>query len=198
MFDCGGVTQVSLATPVGYSAVLEVNDSDHKPVYAQLALLLPWYQQQQLRSVSLSRLWQVAQLQAGSRASAAGRGGAAAGDGCVVLEVQPQQLVLPGSHVPGEVLVRNPLQQAAVCFAVCAGASGVPSWLEVVPVSGVLPPGGATRLRVQGSKGGTWGRVGGGQACELRVAGCVEGSVDSSSWPLAWVGSAAAVSVVLH
>lgn len=190
---------MSLAHPGGYSAVLEVNDSDHKPVYAQLALLLPWYQQQQLRSVCLSRLWQVAQLQAGSsKASAGGRGGAAAGEECVVLEVQPQQLVLPGSHVPGEVLVCNPSQQAAVCFAVCAGASGVPSWLEVVPVSGVLAPGGAVRLRVQGSKGGTWGRVGGGQACELRVAGCVEGSVDSSSWPLACVGSAAAVSVVLH
>jgi hypothetical protein len=193
---------VSLAHPGGYSAVLEVNDSDHKPVYAQLALLLPWYQQQQLRSISLSRLWQVAQL-AGSKLSAAGgRGGgnsaAAAGEGCVVVGVEPRQLVLAGSHVPGEVLVLNPLQQAAVCFSVCAGASGVPSWLEVVPVSGVLPPGGGVSLRVQGSKGGTWGRVGGGQGCELRIAGCVEGSIDSSSWPLACAGGAVAVSVVLH
>lgn len=181
---------MSLTSPSAYNAVLEVNDSDHKPVYAQLSLVLPWYQQQQLRSTSLARLWQVAQLQ-GSSSSSIGSGG----EGAVALSVEPQQLVLAGSHMPRELLVRNPLQDRAVLFAVCCGVSGVPAWLEVVPSSGVLGPGGAVRLRVQGNKGGAWGRTGG---CELRVVGCVEGSIGSSVWPLGWAGSAAAVSVVLH
>jgi len=196
--------QVALAGPAAYNAVLEVNDSDHKPVYAQLSVQLPWYQQQQLRSTSLARLWQVAQLRASSSSSSkAGAGqaafGAQASSGVGVLpSVDPQQLVLAGSHVPSYVTVRNPLPNACVCFAVCAGAAGVPSWLEVVPASGVLGPGQTLRLRLQGNKGGNWGRPGGGQACELRVVGCVEGSTDSSVWPLGLAGSAAAVTVVLH
>jgi hypothetical protein len=186
--------QVALTGPGAYNAVLEVNDSDHKPVYAQLSLSLPWYQQQQLRSTSLARLWQVAQLQGSSSSSRVDRGG----EGPVALSGEPQQLVLAGSHMPRELLVQNPLQDRAVLFAVCCGVSGVPTWLEVVPTSGVLGPGGAVRLRVQGNKGGAWGRTGGGLGCELRVVGCVEGSIGSSSWPLGWAGSAAAVSVVLH
>lgn len=182
---------MSLTSPSAYNAVLEVNDSDHKPVYAQLSLVLPWYQQQQLRSASLARLWQVAQLQ-GSSSSSSGA------EGPVALSVEPQQLVLAGSHLPRELLVRNPLQDRAVLFAVCCGVSGVPAWLEVVPSSGVLGPGAAVRVRVQGNKGGAWGRAGGGLGCELRVVGCVEGSIGSSVWPLGWAGAAAAVSVVLH
>jgi hypothetical protein len=184
--------QVSLTSHGAYNAVLEVNDSDHKPVYAQLSLALPWYQQQQLRSTSLARLWQVAQLQ-GSSSNAGG-----SGEGPVALSVEPQQLVLAGSYVPRELLVQNPLQDRAVLFAVCCGVSGVPAWLEVVSSSGVLVPGGAVRVRVQGNKGGAWGRAGGGLGCELRVVGCVEGSIGSSTWPLGWAGSAAAVSVVMH
>jgi hypothetical protein len=194
---CGAclTLQVSLAHPDGYGAVLEVNDSDHKPVYAQLGLTLPWYQQQQLRSTSLVRLWQVAQHHASSSSSSRQ---ACFGDGSVRLGVEPQQLLLAGSHVANAVVVSNPLQDAAVCFAACAGASGVPSWLEVVPASGILRPGESARLRVQVSKGATGGRVNGGVGCELRVAGCIEGSIDSSTWPLGWVGNAAAVSIVWH
>jgi hypothetical protein len=198
--SCCCCVQVHLPSPTAYNSVLEVNDSDHKPVQAQLTVALPWYQQQQLRSTSLTRLWQLAQLQASSSSSAAAAGSQQAwiGDGTVVLPLEPRQLLLHGSYVPSEVVVHNPLQDAAVCFAVCAGASGLPAWLEVVPACGVLRPGSAVRLVVRGSKGGSWGRPGGGLGCELRVAGVVEGSVDASSFPLGYLGSASAVNVVMH
>lgn len=222
---------MSLSSPDAYNAVLEVNDSDHKPVYAALSLLLPWYQQQQLRSVSLARLWQAAQLcSSSSRGAGVGAGLAAAGGGAAVgggggggefgggavrllLEPQQQQLVLPSSHVPRHLTVTNPLQDSVVCFAVCSGAGGcVPAWLEVTPAVGVLQPGQSLNLRVQGSRGGGWGSragaaaggggggmgVGAGYSCELRVVGCVEGSVESGVWPLGLAGSAAALTVVLQ
>lgn len=195
LFAC---MQVSLASRAAYTAVLEVNDSDHKPVNAQLQLQLPWYQQQQLRSTSLARLWQVAQLRANGGPSSKSSRHSNQQDGRVVLSVQPPQLVLTSSHAPSHVVLQNPLADTAVSFMVCSGAAAIPTWLEVVPASGVLGPGDALRLRVQANKGGSWGKPGGGLGCELKVVACVEGSVDSSVWPLGLAGSAAAVSVVLH
>jgi hypothetical protein len=186
---------VCLAGAGGYSAVLDVNDSDHKPVFAQLQVQLPWYNQEQLLRTSLQRLWQAASLV-----------GDSGGSGCVTLRAQPQQLLLPGSYVPGSLVLTNPSSSAAVLYTlVCTACGGhsttagpaLPTWLEVTPAAGLIPPGQSVRLRVQGSKAAAWGGPGGGLGCELRVAAVQEGSVDSARWPVASLGAAAAVAVML-
>lgn len=169
---------------------MEVNDSDHKPVYAVLVLQLPWYQQQQQRAVSLSRLWEAA---SNSHTSSYVD---SSGTGAVSPLVEPQQLMLQSSYVSSSLQISNPSRVASCLFAVQgSGQNGaIPTWLEVVPAAGVIEAGGSMRVRVQGTKA-QW--LAGGTRCELRVLGCMEGSVDSSRWPLASYGHGQVVPVVL-
>lgn len=182
-----------LPAPQAYNSLMEVNDSDHKPVYAMLNVHLPWYQQQQRRRSSLQALWQVA--------AAAGGGGS----GAVALQVQPGLMQLQGSYLPAGLVITRPgssghrggSSSSGCCcrFAVLGSGPGgaLPSWLEVQPAAGLLEPGGSVTVRVQGTKA-QWGV---GTSCELRVLGCSEGSADSSEWPAAAYGCSTAVTVVL-
>lgn len=183
--------QVHLSKPEDYNSLMEVNDSDHKPVYAMLKLRLPWYQQQQQRSCSMERLWQVADSSGSSNS-----GGDISASGSVSLLVEPQQVVLQGALCPGGMLLSNPSRKDSCLFMVqgCGAGGAVPSWLEVSPASGTIPAGGTVRLRLQGTKS-HWSVFEG--CCDLRVLACCEASVDSSKWPMASYGYAQSVSVIL-
>lgn len=188
---CLLLLQVSLSQAKDYNSLMEVNDSDHKPVFAMLTVQLPWYQQQQQRSCSMERLWQVASgisSKSSSRDISPG--------GSVTLLVEPQQLMLQGTFVPAGVLLSNPSRSSRCMYIVqSSGPSGaLPHWLEVSPTAGVIAAGDTVQLRIQGSKA-HWNAFGGG--CELRVLACLEGSIDSSKWPIASYGYAQAVSVTL-
>jgi phosphatidylinositol-bisphosphatase len=185
---------VCLANPQAYNSLMEVNDSDHKPVYALLSMQLPWYQQQQQRSCSLGRLWQAAAAAAGSSSSYADGGSS----GSLSLLVEPQQLLLQGSYAPAGLQLRNTSRSCSCMFAVQSASPGgaLPTWLEVVPAAGVLAPGGCVTVRVQGTKAAQW-QAAGGLRCELVVLGCMEGSVDSSRWPVACYRDATHVPVAL-
>jgi hypothetical protein len=189
--------QVCLASSQAYNSLMEVNDSDHKPVYAVLAVQLPWYQQQQQRSCSLGRLWQAAGAAAtGGSFSSSYADGAASGS--LSLLVEPQQLLLQGSYAPAALQLRNPSRTCSCMFAVRSSGPGgaLPTWLEVVPAAGVIGPGGCLTVRVQGTKAAQW-QAAGGLRCELCVLGCLEGSVDSSRWPVACYRDAPHVPVML-
>lgn len=175
---------------------MEVNDSDHKPVYAVLAMQLPWYQQQQQRSCSLGRLWQAAAAAAASGGSSGYADGSSSGS--LSLLVEPQQLLLQGSYAPAALQLRNPSRSCSCIFAVqsCSPGGALPTWLEVSPAAGVVGPGGCVAIRVQGTKAAQW-QAAGGLRCELCVLGCVEGSVDSSRWPVACYRDAPQVHVAL-
>ncbi|KAF8071307.1 IP5P13 [Scenedesmus sp. PABB004] len=147
----------------GYTSLMAVNDSDHKPVVAALDVTLPWHQQQARRGASLAALWRLA-------AAAGAAGGGGGGGGALTLRVSHGQLALPGAAEPCVLEVSNPCRTGACAFAVMGPAPGcaLPTWLEVAPAAGVLPPGGSARVSVRGSKA-QWGR---GGAVELRVVGC--------------------------
>ncbi|WIA12339.1 hypothetical protein OEZ85_012390 [Tetradesmus obliquus] len=78
----------------------------------------------------------------------------------------------------------------------CSTGGALPTWLEVSPAAGVVGPGGCVAIRVQGTKAAQW-QAAGGLRCELCVLGCVEGSVDSSRWPVACYRDAPQVHVAL-
>jgi hypothetical protein len=191
--------QVCLASSQTYNSLMEVNDSDHKPVYAVLAVQLPWYQQQQQRSCSLGRLWQAAGAAAtgGSCCSNSSYTDGAA-SGSLSLLVDQQQLLLQGSYAPAALQLRNPSRTCSCMFAVQSSGPGgaLPTWLEVVPAAGVIGPGGCVNVRVQGTKAAQW-QTAGGLRSELCVLGCLEGSVDSSRWPVACYRDAPPVPVML-
>lgn len=169
---------------------MEINDSDHKPVTAMLSVQLPLYQQQQLRISSIDRLWQVA-IDSSNTSSRD-----IAPSGSVMLLVEPQNVVLQGTFTPCGILLSNPSRTRSCVFAVQGSGPGgaLPPWLEVAPAAGFIAAGDSVQLRVQGSKT-NWNTFAGN--CELRVLACLEGSVDSSSWPMASYGYAQSVSVVL-
>jgi hypothetical protein len=163
---------------------MDVNASDHKPVYAVLSLTLPWYQQQQLRRSSMQQLWQAASLVSGS---AGGGGSSTVGTagGCVRLSVEPQLLILEGSYQPMWMVLQNPTWSAGSCRFVihsCTAGGALPTWLEVTPAAGVLAPGASAAVRVQGTKA-HWAAS--GSRCELWISACLECSRDSREWPAA-------------
>lgn len=182
--------QVWLSQQQDYNSLMEVSHSDHKPVFAILNLQLPWYQQQQQRSSSMERLWQVASSSSSNSSRDMSAGGS------VSLLVEPQQMVLQGTFIPCGLLLSNPCNSGSCLFLVqgCGAGGALPPWLEVTPAAGVLAAGDTVQLRVQGSKA-HWNAFGG--RFELRVLACLEGSVDSSKWPMASYGYAQSVSVTL-
>jgi hypothetical protein len=180
---------------------MEVNDSDHKPVYAVLAVQLPWYQQQQQRSSSLGRLWQAAAAAAAGSSSFSSSStyadGSSSSGGSLSLLVDQQQLLLQGSYAPAALQLRNPSQTSCMFAVQSSGPGGaLPTWLEVSPAAGVIGPGGCLTVRVQGTKAAQW-QAAGGLRCELCVLGCLQGSVDSSRWPVACYRDAPHVHVML-
>ncbi|KAF6261315.1 hypothetical protein COO60DRAFT_1636898 [Scenedesmus sp. NREL 46B-D3] len=182
--------RVCLPSPEAYNSLMKVNVSDHKPVYAVLAVRLPWYQQQQQRGCSLGRLWQAAAAAAaagGSFSTTSSYADCARG-GSLSLLVDQQQLMMQDSraaYAPAALQLRNPSRTGSCIFAVQSAAPGgaLPTWLEVVPAAGVIGPGCCLTIRVQGTKSAQWQPAGGLQ-CELVVLSCLEGSVDSGRWPV--------------
>lgn len=186
--------QVWLSQAQDYNSLMEVNDSDHKPVFALLNLRLPWYQQQEQRDISFKRLWQVANSRNSSSSSSNCQDASAGGS--VSLLVEPQHLLLQGTFTPCGLLLSNPCSSGNCMFAVQGSGPGgaLPPCLEVTPVSGVLRAGDSLQLRVQGSKS-HWNSMGG--SCQMQILACLEGSVDSGKWPMASYGYAQCVSVTL-
>jgi hypothetical protein len=161
---------------------MDVSESDHKPVIAELQLLVPSYQQHKVRQVTGRSLYDTA--------AAIASGAGALEEGVVPARVEPRQLRM---HDQGMVEVTNPTRQR-VCWRIIGWVDGdklkeggeVPSWLDVWPVAGTLGPLEGVKVELRGRRGGDWGRVG-PQSCSLLVAMWVDGSLSSRGWPCVMV-----------
>lgn len=136
---------VRLAAPTCYSAVLEVGDSDHKPVWAQLLVELPHWRQEVRRAVSLRCL----------QASAEER--TAVDKDMALVECTPSSVFLrSGSSATFTLRNRSPrgLYYSAVASPAATGGLSAPLaalWLQLGPTHGALPPGGAVPLVLRGA-----------------------------------------------
>jgi len=148
-----------------YGMVLEVSESDHKPVYADLAVVVPAFDQEAQRQLSLAAL--------------------RAGDGsCRAAEprVSHTQLALADGGA-ASVSVGNPHAGCAAAFCVVGeGGGGLPPWLEVVTAAGVVGAGDSVHLQLRAARGVQWGGGGGGRAAQLAVCLVPLGQQGSSSW----------------
>ncbi|GFR43882.1 hypothetical protein Agub_g5011, partial [Astrephomene gubernaculifera] len=139
--------QVSLARPEHYNCVLEVQDSDHKPVYALLQVQLPAYKQDQKRRHSLASAFAV------HHAALAGPAAGAAAAPPAASPVQASTSLLQVRMNGGAFIDLRNSSAAAFLVTVAAerpaaGAPGgraaaapgpLPSWLEVSPTTFALP-----------------------------------------------------------
>ena len=163
---------------------MEVSESDHKPVVAELQLVVPSYEQHAVRQVTGRALYDTAM--------AIGSAAGASDEGLVFASVEPRQLRM---HDQGLLEVANPTRQR-VCWKVIAWVEGgkakdggeLPTWLDVWPVAGTLGPQERVKVELRGRRGGDWGRIG-PQVCSLLVVMCVDGSLSSRSWPCMMVKS---------
>ncbi|KAG2438703.1 hypothetical protein HXX76_005249 [Chlamydomonas incerta] len=152
----GEEVQVGVAQPKDYNCCLELNDSDHKPVYAILQVLLPGYKQDAKRRHSLS----IAAALHRAAVTSAVRPAAVADAAALVGGARPPPLPPPvhastsslqvraGIETPAHIDLRNSSPAALLVHVSAqragpggAGAPGpLPTWLEVSPTNFMLLP----------------------------------------------------------
>lgn len=147
--------KVALSGAQGYNSCMDISDSDHKPVYAELNVVLPAYQQDRKRQVSFEALHHMA-------AECQGVG--------ETLQLQPNQLSLGDGQIES-VRVTNPSNHALSYAVACTGGDGagclLPHWLEALPSRGVIPARGVAIIEIRGSEGLHWSK--GKQTTVLQV-----------------------------
>eukprot|EP00198_Chlamydomonas_reinhardtii_P003714 XP_001693050.1 inositol polyphosphate phosphatase [Chlamydomonas reinhardtii] len=143
----GEEVQVGVAQPLDYNCCLELNDSDHKPVYAILQVLLPGYKQEAKRLHSLA----IAAVLHRAAVTSAIKSAAAVDASAVVGGPRPPPLPPPvhasthslqvraGIETPSFVDVRNSSTAALLVHVSVqrpgpgAGTPGpLPTWLETL------------------------------------------------------------------
>lgn len=146
---------MGVAQPLDYNCCLELNDSDHKPVYAILQVLLPGYKQEAKRLHSLA----IAAVLHRAAVTSAIKSAAAVDASAVVGGPRPPPLPPPvhasthslqvraGIETPSFVDVRNSSTAALLVHVSVqrpgpgAGTPGpLPTWLEVSPTNFILLP----------------------------------------------------------
>lgn len=149
---------------------LEINESDHKPVFADLVVRLPAQDQAGARAASIEAL-----LPASSSGMDSSRAGGE-------LQLSHGQVAVPAGGGGGSMVsVRSPCEEAAVAFVVTGeGGAGLPPWLEVSPAAGVLSAGDTLHLRLRASQCVKWGPASGG--CMLQVVAAPLGVQGSKAW----------------
>ncbi|KAI8465810.1 MAG: Endonuclease/exonuclease/phosphatase [Monoraphidium minutum] len=158
-----------------YGSCLTVNDSDHKPVYCELDVALPAFEQEAAR-------------RAGLRAIAAAAAAATAREEAAALIAEPHAVRLTaGNGHAAAVRLLNPGAAAAAFVVAGPGptpAGALPAWLEVSPASGVVPAGGAVELALRGSPAPPQWGGGSPQAAALAVYAVPQGSGAGAAWPV--------------
>ena len=165
-----------------YGCCLEVNDSDHKPVYCRLDVALPAFEQAAAREAALRAI-----------AACAPDGGGSGGGGNdgPQLELAPSAVRLDAGGAFSAAARLTNAGRAPAAFLVAGGAGAalgaLPAWLDVSPAAGVVPPGGSVELRLRGWPSlpqlGAAPHLLGPQSAEVVIAGAPAGAVEAAEWP---------------
>ncbi len=182
-FPSPATTQVVLAGPDAYNSVMEVNASDHKPVYAHLSVTVPMLQQPEQR---------VASLQALARLAAVADQGAL--PAAPALDVSSLSL---RDGTAGHVTVTSPYAQGPAMFAVVGpGGAPLPPWVQVLPRCGLLGPRASVKLSVWVSKGSAWHVA--NKSVSLQVLTPPVGWYGGARWAECWTQHTAELRVALQ
>lgn len=175
--------QVVLSAPNTYNACMDINCSDHKPVYAHLAVTVPMQQQPEQRAASLAAL--------GRLAATADQGIAPCAP-----TLDTSSLGLKDGN-GGHVMVTSPYAQGVAAFAVLGpGGAPLPPWMHVVPSSGLLAPGASAKLSVWVSKGSAWAIA--SKTVALQVVAAPVGWLGGARWAACQHKHAALLQVALQ
>jgi phosphatidylinositol-bisphosphatase len=130
--------------PAAYGSVMDVYDSDHKPVYLALSVTLPSYDQAKRRALARRALGRLAAI-AASSSSGAAASPFSSSSAATALVVEPPSLTLRDGEA-ARVRVRLAGVaggEEAAAAATWRFADALPLWLEASPAWGSLPPEGA-------------------------------------------------------
>ena len=182
--------------PPSYGSVMEVSDSDHKPVYLALSVTLPSYDQARRRALARRALRRLAAPGGGGGDGGGGGGGAAStwpssfASSAPGLVLDPPSLSLrDGESARVRLRMasgggggqggagRGPAAAAAAASVSWRLADALPLWLEACPSSGLMTAGEGAEITLravlgarQPAYGGGGGGGGGEQRAALRVA----------------------------
>ncbi|GLC43102.1 hypothetical protein PLESTM_001431000 [Pleodorina starrii] len=164
---------VIMGRPADYNCVLEVTDSDHKPVFALLQVQLPGYEQEQKRRHSLASAFAV---HAAALSAPGGQGAAAVAQLQQLVRASASRLKLQ-PFITSVLDIQNASSAAFTVHVMAERRAGLasgphnhlaplPSWLEVSPTTFFLGP------RLEDGYGGAGGSGSPGQTrVHLRVLG---------------------------
>lgn len=194
--------------PPAYGSVMEVSDSDHKPVYLALSVTLPSYDQARRRALARRAL---GRLMAAAAAFVSSSASSSCSSSAPSLVVEPPSITLRDGEA-ARVRVRLALGggegggeggDGASCCS-WRFADALPLWLEASPAWGPLPPEGADvtlraafgrqhQASVYSGRGGFGGGGGAGeQQAALRVVASSASSSSAAAGAVLVVSAAAA------